>query len=33
VAEVELRNEIIEWLDNLADHEWDRAVLIVDRLP
>ena len=31
VADIEFHDEVVEWLDTLADHEWQRAV-IVDRL-
>lgn len=30
--EVELHDEIVEWLDTLREHEWDRVVVIVDRV-
>ena|SRR5215208_3185339 len=32
VADVELRDEVVEWLATLNDREWDRVVVIVDRL-
>jgi hypothetical protein len=32
VAEVELHDEVVAWLDTLADREWQRVVVIVDRL-
>jgi putative component of toxin-antitoxin plasmid stabilization module len=32
VAELELHDEIIEWMDSLDDADWDRTVVIVDRL-
>lgn len=32
VAEVELHDEVVEWLDTLTDREWERVVVIVDRL-
>jgi putative component of toxin-antitoxin plasmid stabilization module len=32
VAEVELHDEVVAWLDTLTDHEWQRVVVIVDRL-
>jgi hypothetical protein len=32
VAEVELHNEVVEWMDDLNDDEWDRTVVIIDRL-
>lgn len=30
--EVELHDEVVGWLDTLTDQEWDRVVVIVDRL-
>lgn len=30
--EVELHDEVVKWLDGLSDEEWDRVVVIVDRL-
>jgi putative component of toxin-antitoxin plasmid stabilization module len=32
VAEVELHDEVLNWLATLADREWQRVVVIVDRL-
>lgn len=32
VAEVELHDEVVDWLATLSDREWDRIVVIVDRL-
>ena len=32
VAEVELLDEIVEWLDTLSDLEHDRVVVLIDRL-
>lgn len=32
VAEVELRDEVVRWMLDLPDSEWDRVVVIVDRL-
>lgn len=32
MAEVELHDEVVEWLDTLTDREWERVVVIVDRL-
>ena len=29
---VELHDEIVDWMDSLDDDEWDRVVVIVDRL-
>jgi putative component of toxin-antitoxin plasmid stabilization module len=32
VADVELHDEIVEWMDSLDDDEWDRTVVVIDRL-
>ena len=32
VADVELHDEIDEWMDSLDDGEWDRTVVAIDRL-
>jgi hypothetical protein len=32
VTEVELNDEVVVWLDTVTDHEWERVVVIVDRL-
>lgn len=32
MAEVELHDEVVEWLDTLSDREWDRVGVIVERL-
>ena len=32
VAEVELHDEVVRWMLSLPDSEWDRVVVIVDRL-
>lgn len=32
MADIELHDEVAEWLDTLTDHEWQRVVVIVDRL-
>lgn len=29
---VELHDEVAEWMESLEDEEWDRVVVIVDRL-
>jgi putative component of toxin-antitoxin plasmid stabilization module len=29
---VELHDEVAEWMDGLSDEEWDRVVIVVDRL-
>jgi hypothetical protein len=32
VSSVELHDEVAEWMDGLSDEEWDRVVIVVDRL-
>ena len=32
MAEVELHDEVTQWMDMLSDDEWERTVIIVDRL-
>lgn len=32
MAEVELHDEVVDWLATLTDREWERVVVIVDRL-
>lgn len=32
MAEIELHDEITAWLDTLAQDEWERIVVLVDRL-
>lgn len=32
VVDVELHDEIVEWMDSLDGDEWDRSVLVIDRL-
>ena len=32
VAEVELHDEVVAWMDSLEDVEWDRTVVVIDRL-
>ena len=32
MAEVELIDEIVEWLDALSEQEHDRVVVLIDRL-
>lgn len=32
MAEVELHDEVLDWLATLTDREWERVVVIVDRL-
>jgi phage-related protein len=32
VADVELHDEVVEWMAGLDDGEWDRTVVVIDRL-
>lgn len=32
VVTVELHDEIVGWMDSLDDDEWDRVIVVVDRL-
>lgn len=32
VAELELHDEVVEWMDALDHAEWDRTVVVIDRL-
>ncbi|GAC1647534.1 MAG: hypothetical protein NVS9B11_20020 [Candidatus Dormibacteraceae bacterium] len=32
MAEVELHDEVLDWIDELSDVEWQRTSVIVDRL-
>ena len=32
MAELELHDEVVEWMDSLDDDEWDRTVVVIDRL-
>ena len=32
MAQIELHDEIYEWMDSLGDAEWERVVVVVDRL-
>jgi putative component of toxin-antitoxin plasmid stabilization module len=32
VSEVELHDEVVDWMDSLDDAEWDRTVVVIDRL-
>ena len=31
MAERELHDEIVEWMDTRSDSEWDRTVVVIDR--
>ncbi len=32
MADLELHDEVAEWMDTLNDAEWDRTVVVIDRL-
>lgn len=32
VAVVELHDEVVDWMGSLDDDEWDRVVVVIDRL-
>jgi len=32
VAEIELHEEVVEWMATLSDSDWERTVVIADRL-
>jgi putative component of toxin-antitoxin plasmid stabilization module len=32
VVAIELHDEIVDWMDSLDDDEWDRRVVVIDRL-
>lgn len=32
VFEVELHDEVVEWMDSLVVVEWDRTVVVIDRI-
>ena len=32
MADVELHDEVVGWMDSLDDDEWDRTVVVIDRL-
>lgn len=32
VGDVELHDEVVAWMDSLDDTEWDRTVVVIDRL-
>ena len=32
MVELELHDEIVDWMDLLGDAEWDRTVVVIDRL-
>lgn len=32
VADLELHDEVVEWMEGLNDDEWDRTVVVINRL-
>jgi putative component of toxin-antitoxin plasmid stabilization module len=32
VADIELHDEVVDWMDLLGDGEWDRTVVVIDRI-
>ena len=32
MAEIELHAEVVDWMDLLGDGEWDRTVVVIDRI-
>lgn len=32
MADVELHDEVVEWMEQLDDNEWDRTVVMIDRI-
>lgn len=32
MGEVELHSEVVEWMETLDEAEWDRTVVVIDRL-
>jgi hypothetical protein len=32
VAEIELHDDVVPWMNGLDEHEWNRAVVAIDRL-
>lgn len=32
VAEIEAHDEIVEWFDELSQNEWERTLVVIDRL-
>lgn len=32
MLELELHDEVVEWMDSLDDAEWGRTVVVIDRL-
>lgn len=32
MAEIEAHDEVVEWFDELSQPEWDRTVVVIDRL-
>lgn len=32
MVEIELHNEVVRWMNGLDEHDWNRAVVAIDRL-
>lgn len=32
MADLELHDEVVEWMEGLSDDEWDRTIVVIDRL-
>jgi putative component of toxin-antitoxin plasmid stabilization module len=32
VAEIEAHDEVVEWFDELSQNEWERTLVVIDRL-
>ncbi len=32
MADIEMHDEVVEWMDSLDDDEWNRTVVVIDRL-
>lgn len=31
MVDLELHDEVVDWMDTLADDEWDRTVVVIER--
>ena len=32
VAEIEAHDQVVEWFDELSQNEWERTLVVIDRL-
>ena len=32
MAQIELHDEVVDWMDTLDEHDWNRTVVVIDRL-